>query len=142
MYNAVWDLGSFWASTFLPATWTYIETNGTPLNLQFAALLSRRTLPLALSNAILASLTRVPLAKTLATGRTKYRRTDVIIQYSQQTLAFTVTSEYAPLVRGRTDHFFSGKAPFSASLHRPSFNPVASERSSLPKTEPSHSRLS
>jgi len=73
-----------------------IEANGVPLNLQFATLLLRHALPLALSDLILVLSTGicVPFAKLLAKGYIRYHWTGVIIQHSWQTLVLAITVKW------------------------------------------------
>ena len=73
-----------------------IETNGVPLNLQFAALFSKHALPLALSDAILVLSTGVcvPFAKLLAKGYIRYHWVGVIIQHSWQASVLAITVKW------------------------------------------------
>ena len=73
-----------------------IETNGAPLNLQFAAQFFQHALPLALSDAFLVLSTGVcvPFAKLLAKGNIKYHWTGVIIQHAWQTLVLAITVKW------------------------------------------------
>ncbi|KAI9458108.1 MBOAT, membrane-bound O-acyltransferase family-domain-containing protein [Russula earlei] len=80
----------FWISIFIWTVRTYIrsmETQGAPLNLQFATLLSRDARTLALSDAVLVLSTAVcvPFAKLVSRGWIKYYWTGVIIQHLLQT---------------------------------------------------------
>ena len=73
-----------------------IETNGAPLNLQFAAQFFQHALPLALSDAVLVLSTGVcvPFTKLLAKGNIKYHWTGVIIQHAWQTLVLAITVKW------------------------------------------------
>jgi sterol O-acyltransferase len=64
-----------------------METQGAPLNLQFATMFSRDARTLALSDAVLVLSTGicVPFAKAVSRGWIKYYWTGVVIQHSLQT---------------------------------------------------------
>jgi sterol O-acyltransferase len=80
----------FWISIFIWAIRTYvrsIETQGAPLNLRFATILSQDAWTLALSDAVLVLSTGicVPFAKAVSRGWIKYYWTGVITQHLLQT---------------------------------------------------------
>ncbi|KAI0774762.1 MBOAT-domain-containing protein [Trametes elegans] len=88
----------FWISLFLFAVSTYVrsvETNGYPLNLEFATMISRDAITLAISDAILVLNTGlcVPFAKAVAKGWIPYYNTGVVLQHLWQVsvLAIAVT---------------------------------------------------
>ena len=80
----------FWISIFIWAIRTYIrsiETEGAPLNLRFATMLSQDAWTLALSDAVLVLSTGicVPFARAVSRGWIKYYWTGAIIQHLLQT---------------------------------------------------------
>jgi len=80
----------FWISLFIWTVRTYIrsiETQGVPLNMRFAAMISRDAWTLALSDAVLVLSTGicVPFAKAVSRGWIKYYWIGVILQHSLQT---------------------------------------------------------
>ena len=88
----------FWISLFLFAVSTYIrsvEETGSPLNFEFASMISRDAITLALSDAVLVLNTGlcVPFAKAVAKGWIRYQWTGIIIQHLWQcaVLAVAVT---------------------------------------------------
>lgn len=88
----------FWISLFLFALSTYVrsvERTGSPLNFEFATMISRDAITLALSDAALVLTTGlcVPFAKAVAKGWINYYRFGVIIQHLWQcaVLAFAIT---------------------------------------------------
>ncbi|KAI0642138.1 MBOAT-domain-containing protein [Trametes meyenii] len=88
----------FWISLFLFAVSTYVrsvETNGYPLNFEFASMISRDAITLALSDAVLVLNTGlcVPFAKAIAKGWIRYQWTGIILQHLWQSavLATAVT---------------------------------------------------
>ncbi|KAI0061050.1 MBOAT-domain-containing protein [Artomyces pyxidatus] len=81
----------FWISLFLFTVGSYIrsiETNGYPLNFEFASMFSRDARTLALSDAVLVLGTGlcVPFAKAVSKGWIKYYSIGVIIQHTFQGL--------------------------------------------------------
>lgn len=81
----------FWISMFLFILRTYIvsfETNGYPLNLVFATMLSRDAITLALSDAVLVLTTGlcVPFAKAISKGWIRYYYTGMVLQHLLQTI--------------------------------------------------------
>ncbi|KAI0040748.1 MBOAT-domain-containing protein [Auriscalpium vulgare] len=81
----------FWISLFLFTVRSYvrsIETNGYPLNFEFASMFSRDARTLALSDAVLVLSTGlcVPFAKAVQKGWIKYYYYGVVIQHLFQTL--------------------------------------------------------
>ncbi|RDX48191.1 MBOAT-domain-containing protein [Lentinus brumalis] len=88
----------FWVSLFLFAVRTYVvstETNGLPLNFEFASMISRDAITLAISDAILVLNTGlcVPFAKAVAKGWLKYYPVGIVLQHLWQcaVLAIAVT---------------------------------------------------
>ena len=88
----------FWISLFLFTVSTYIrsvEQTGSPLNFQFANMITRDAITLAISDAVLVLNTGlcVPFAKAIAKGWIKYYWLGVIIQHLWQAavLGFAVT---------------------------------------------------
>ncbi|KAI0285808.1 MBOAT, membrane-bound O-acyltransferase family-domain-containing protein [Russula aff. rugulosa BPL654] len=85
----------FWISLFIWTVRTYvrsIETEGAPLNLRFATMISRDARTLALSDAVLVLSTGicVPFAKAVSRGWIKYYWTGVILQHLlQASILFT-----------------------------------------------------
>jgi sterol O-acyltransferase len=80
----------FWISIFIWAIRTYIrsiETEGAPLNLRFATMLSQDAWTLALSDAVLVLSTGicVPFARAVSQGWIKYYWIGAIIQHLLQT---------------------------------------------------------
>ncbi|KAI0630563.1 MBOAT-domain-containing protein [Trametes polyzona] len=81
----------FWISLFLFAVSTYvrsIETTGYPLDFQFASMISRDAITLALSDAVLVLNTGlcVPFAKAISKGWIRYYWTGIILQHLWQTV--------------------------------------------------------
>ena len=96
-----------WVSLFLFAVGTYVRSaelnNGWPLNFEFASMISRDGLTLALSDALLVLNTAlcVPYAKAIANGWIRYYWTGIILQHLWQcaVLAIAVTwtfNRYVP----------------------------------------------
>ncbi|RPD64216.1 MBOAT-domain-containing protein [Lentinus tigrinus ALCF2SS1-7] len=88
----------FWVSLFLFALRTYVvstETNGLPLNLEFATMFSQDAITLAISDAVLVLNTGlcVPFAKAIAKGWLRYYPVGLVLQHLWQcsVLAITVT---------------------------------------------------
>ena len=88
----------FWVSLFLFAVRTYVvstETNGLPLNLEFATMFSQDAITLAISDAVLVLNTGlcVPFAKAVAKGWLKYYPIGLVLQHLWQcaVLAIAVT---------------------------------------------------
>ncbi|KAI0358051.1 MBOAT-domain-containing protein [Trametes cingulata] len=88
----------FWISLFLFAVSTYvrsIETNGYPLDFEFASMFSQDAITLAISDAILVlnTLLCVPFAKAIAKGWMRYYYTGLILQHLWQcaVLAIAIT---------------------------------------------------
>lgn len=85
----------FWISLFIWTVRTYvrsIETEGAPLNLRFATMISQDARTLALSDAVLVLSTGicVPFAKAVSRGWIKYYWTGVILQHLlQASILFT-----------------------------------------------------
>ncbi|OSD04816.1 MBOAT-domain-containing protein [Trametes coccinea BRFM310] len=85
----------FWISLFLFAVRTYvrsIETNGYPLDFQFASMFSRHAITLAISDAVLVLSTAicVPFAKAVAHGWIRYYPAGVILQHLWQTAVLAI----------------------------------------------------
>ncbi|KAH9893488.1 MBOAT-domain-containing protein [Cubamyces lactineus] len=88
----------FWISLFLFTVRTYIrsiETNGYPLDFEFASMFSRDAITLAISDAVLVLNTAlcVPFAKAIAKGWIRYYWFGVALQHLWQTavLAMAIT---------------------------------------------------
>ncbi|KAI0708829.1 MBOAT-domain-containing protein [Cerioporus squamosus] len=88
----------FWVSLFLFAVRTYVvstETNGLPLNLEFASMISQDMITLAISDAVLVLNTGlcVPFAKAIAKGWINYYPFGLVLQHLWQcaVLAMAVT---------------------------------------------------
>ncbi|KAF8915988.1 MBOAT, membrane-bound O-acyltransferase family-domain-containing protein [Mucidula mucida] len=89
----------FWISIFIFMVRTYIaswESHGSPLNLQFATLLSRDAMTLAISDAVLVGSTAlcVPFAKAISKGWIRYYWTGVVIQHTFQTTVLFIAVKW------------------------------------------------
>jgi sterol O-acyltransferase len=90
----------FWISIFLFTVKTYvqsIEETGAALNLQFATLLSRDAITLALSDLALVASTAIciPFAKAVSKGWIRYYWYGVVIQHIFQTTVLCLAVSWA-----------------------------------------------
>ena len=85
----------FWISLFLFAVRTYVrsmETHGWPLNFEFASMISRDAITLAISDGVLVLNTAlcVPFAKAVAKGWLKYYPLGLVLQHLWQCAVLSI----------------------------------------------------